>query len=69
MLSEKCQRAVKQQYNNNKFYCIVDSVPREGAMDCHHTVPVLSMLSDSIVRNHVLRLCRSLLLAESHSSF
>lgn len=36
-------------------------------MDCYNTLHFLSMLSDSAVWDHVIGLCRSLLLDESYS--
>ena len=51
------------------MFFLVDPVQGEGAMDGHHTVYFLGLLSDSVVRNHVLRLSRSFLLDESHPRF
>ena len=51
------------------MFVLVDPVQGEGAMDGHHTIYFLGLLSDSVVRHHVFRLSRSFLLDESHPRF
>lgn len=51
--------SIDTTFNENRlcFFCsFADSIPRKSAMDCHNIVHFLGMLSDSIVRNHELRL-------------